>query len=297
MKIILFGGSGLLGSEIKKVLASKKINFLAPKSSEINILDFQKTQKYLISENPDLIIYAAGYTAVDLAEDNISDCENLNFLAVKNISDLQIPIINFSTEYIFSAPLFCHSELSSESNNFFEIPENFERKALNIYGNSKIKVEKYLEENFKKKNFKFWNIRTTWLFGHGGKNFISTILNAAENILKNKSSKEKILKIVDDQFGRPTFAKDLAEFTVKNFIEKTQDSGHFHVQNSGEIISWANFAKYFLKLKNKKIKVQNIKTSELNFKADRPENSILKNTKNIPNMRDWKDAVQEFLEK
>ena len=289
MKIVLFGGSGLLGSEIKKVLRSQNFNFVAPSSKEVNVTDLEKTQTYLKGENPDLIIYAAGYTAVDLAEDNISDCENLNFLAVKNISKLHIPIIHFSTEYVFSAPL------KDSENNFFEIPENFKREALNVYGNSKTKAEKYLEENFEKCNSQYWNIRTTWLFGEFGKNFVTTILKASEKILEKNRTQDNFLKIVDDQFGRPTFAKDLAEHVVENFIEKSQISGHYHLQNSGEIISWADFAKYFLKLKNIPVEIKKIKTSELGFKAQRPENSVLKNTKNIPNLRNWKEAVKDFL--
>ncbi len=270
MKICLFGSTGLLGSEFKKVLTQENIECLAPHRGEVQLLNFAGTLEYLSKHQPDLIINCAAYTDVDRAEGDKDNCFALNVDAVRNITKSGIPMIHFSTDYVFNAP------------KNIEIPEDYSLDPQSIYGRSKAQAEEVLEVS----DISWWNIRISWLFGPGGKNFVSTISNLA----KKKSE----LSIIDDQVGRPTYAPDLAEFIIENFIKKKQPIGHYHLQNTGDPVSWADFAAYFLKLKNWKGTIKRVDSQTFGAEAERPLNSVLKNTK-LPQMQDWKDTVKVFL--
>jgi dTDP-4-dehydrorhamnose reductase len=266
MKICLFGASGLLGSEFKKIFTDREINFMAPRSSELSLLKHEKVLAYLEKEKPDLMVNCAAYTAVDKAEKNQDVCMKLNGDAVENLVKAGIPLINFSSEYVFNAPMG------------LEIPEDYERAPKTIYGKSKAKAEEALEAS----KINWWNIRTTWLWGPGGKDFVDTI--------KRLSGKYDELKIIDDQVGRPTNAGELALYVVENFIEKSQPMGHYHLQNSGMPVSWAGFAQYFLNQEAWHGKINKITSEAYGAAARRPKNSILKNTKLKESLSDWKNA-------
>jgi dTDP-4-dehydrorhamnose reductase len=283
MKILLLGKTGLLGSEFREILENKKTDFLAPTRKELNVLNFEKVADFFAKNKVDLIIYCVAWTDVDGAEKFKEECHVLNVKALKNILQYKIPIIHFSTDYIFDAK------------KDDEITENFPRNPLNYYGQSKLEAEKLLE-NFARK---WWNIRTTWLFGKGGKNFISTILEKAQT--------EKVLEIVNDEIGRPTSAKDLAEYIFAEFIEKEKPSGHYHLQNTGEPVSWSNLARFCFENLSPNLKVnisksglvfpkiKEISAKKLNRAAKRPINSVLENTKLKNELQDWQEAVRDFL--
>ena len=273
-KIVLFGGTGLLGTAFRKVLNAQEIPYVAPDSSTVDLLHLDQINKFLAQQKPDLIILCAAYTQVDKAESEPEKCQKLNVTTVKNLIASRIPLIHFSSDYVFDAPLLKPHQGSPK--DYFQIPEDFAPNPQNIYGKSKNEAEILLENA----NIPFWNIRTSWLFGPGGSNFVDTVL---------KLSQEKSdLIIVDDQIGRPTYACDLAHYVVENFILNVQEPGHYHTQNSGEPVSWAEFAEYFLSLKNWSGKIHHTTTQKLNLPAIRPKNSILKNTKIKASLPDWK---------
>ena len=278
MKICLFGASGLLGSEFKKIFTADELDFIAPRSSELSLLKHEKVLEYLKTEKPDLIVNCAAYTAVDKAEKNKEICMKLNGEAVANLVQAGIPIINFSSEYVFNA---------SEG---VEIPEDYERDPQTVYGQSKAKGEEALEDS----KIDWWNIRTSWLWGPEGKNFVSTI--------KRLSAKYDELKIIEDQIGRPTYAPELAAFVVREFIRPVFNldgvskdrplipaCGHYHLQNTGMPVSWAGFAQYFLNQEAWHGKIKKITSEEYGAPARRPKNSVLKNTKLKERLSDWKE--------
>ena len=270
--ILLLGGSGLLGKSFKVVFSREKIVFEAPSSSEFNLQSDEKLfQQFFAGKNYSLIINCAGYTNVDKAEQEQDLCQNLNVNAVQKLLQQKIPLMTFSSDYVFN------------QKNEIPIVENCPRQAINFYGESKIAMEKELE----KSKIEWWNIRTSWLFGFGGRNFIDTILRL--------SGEKKSLQIVGDQFGRPTFTDDLAEFIVENFIKKRQPKGHYHLQNQGKIISWHGLAKFFLAEKKWEGDLQKISQENYKTPAERPINSVLENTKLLENLPDWKIAVRKFL--
>lgn len=263
-KICLFGATGLLGSEFKRVFEAQKINFIAPKSSDLSLLKHDKVLDYLNAEAPTLIVNCAAYTAVDKAEKESEICMKLNAEAVENLTKAGIPIINFSTEYVFNVPVGT------------DITEGFPRDPQSVYAKSKAAAEETLESS----NIDWWNIRTSWLHGPGGNNFVSTIIRL--------SQKYDELKIIEDQIGRPTYAPELAEFVTENFILNTQQRGHYHLQNSGTPVSWAAFAQYFLNQQGWHGTIKKISTEDYAAPAIRPKNSVLKNTKLKVGLSDWK---------
>lgn len=273
MKILLLGGTGLLGSAFKKVLTDSAHILFSPARAELDILDETSLLEYTEEHSPDLVINCVAYTNVDLAETERDKSYLLNAKAIEHLVSLQIPLINFSTDYVFDYGL-----------ETGEISENYKRTGVNYYGKTKLEGERVLETS----EINFWNIRTSWLFGPGGKNFVSTILKSSET--------RDELKVVADQYGRPTYAPDLAQFVAENFIEKEEvPCGHYHLQNTGPRVSWAEFAEHFLKLKNWPGTLIQISTSQYPTAAKRPQNSVLANTKLESEMRDWREAVADYL--
>ncbi len=272
MKILLLGKTGLLGSQFLEVFLRENLNFTAPDREELDLLDFEAVQDFLDKNGFDRIVLCAAYTDVDQAETEKEECEKMNVQMLENLMKSEVPIVHFSTDYVFP-----HTEHGTE------LPEGFERKPLNFYGKTKGKAEELLENS----DIDFWNIRTSWLFGPGRRNFVSTISELAKNRTE--------LKIIHDQIGRPTYTPDLAEFVTKHFIKNTQVPGHYHLQNTGPPVSWADFAEHFLEKTGWEGEIEKISSDDWNAPAKRPKNSVLKNTKINDNLRDWRDAVQEYL--
>lgn len=271
--ILLFGKNGLLGSAFLELLQSTSIEFMAPSHEELDLLDFEKTRRFIKKNKPSKILLCAAYTDAEKAEKEGQElCHQMNTEVVRNLLRIKIPIIHFSTDYVFG-----HYDYGTE------IEEDFKRTPLNNYGQSKYEAEKLLEHS----DVPFWNVRTSWLFGERGKNFVSTILHL--------SRQRNSLKIIDDQRGRPTYVKDLAHFVFQYFIEQEPPVGHYHLQNSGQGVSWAELAEYFLSLREWKGEIQKISSKDWGSPVERPKNSILKNTKLGESLPDWRNALQRFL--
>ncbi|HEY5713960.1 MAG TPA: sugar nucleotide-binding protein [Candidatus Gracilibacteria bacterium] len=276
MKILLLGHSGLLGSEFFKILDSdKKIQLLAPSHASLDLLDFERVQAYLRGCEPDLIVHCVAYTDVEKAESEPEACRAINVGILGNILKANIPIIHFSTDYVFNVK------------DHTPINEDRTQSAINQYGASKKEVEEVLQSY----SNTWYNIRTSWLFGEKKANFITKILDKA--LIHDR------LQVVDDQIGRPTYAKDLAAFVVEHFVHKFTShqvlaSGHYHLQNSGDPVSWAGLADFVIKTKGLKTTIESVDSDHYPTKAKRPKNSILGNTK-LPTMRPWTEAVEEYL--
>lgn len=272
MRILLLGKTGLLGSEFFDLLSGRDdIELSAPTHRELDLLNVSKVDAFLAGQFFDRIIHCVGYTQVDLAETERGRCKQLNIQMLETLMAHRQPIIHFSTDYVFDLP-----EIGA-------IPENGERVPLNYYGETKLQAEKLLEQY----STSWWNIRTSWLFGSHGKNFITTI--------REKSLLQPSLRVVGDEIGRPTFAADLAKVVVEEFVDKSPNPGHFHLQNTGEPCSWADLAEYVLQKTGSETEVKRILAAALERPAKRPKNSVLANTVLNRNMRPWKEAVDAFL--
>lgn len=272
MRILLLGKTGLLGSNFFDLLSAREdIELFAPSHRDLDLLNAAQVNAFLAGQFFDRIINCVGYTNVDLAETEKGRCKQLNVKVLDTLLSHRQPIINFSTDYIFDAPVG------------IPIREDSVRAPLNYYGETKKQAELLLEEY----PFLWWNIRTSWLFGTSGKNFITTILDKAKT--------EPSLRVVSDEIGRPTSARDLAKFIIEEFINKTPEKGHFHLQNTGDPCSWADLAEYVLQKTGSTTTVNGIFSNSVERPACRPKNSVLSNTKMMRQMRPWKEAVDVFL--
>jgi dTDP-4-dehydrorhamnose reductase len=267
MKIWVVGSSGMVGSAILSVLKEKEIDCLATCRNEVDISSYPSIESFALDKRFSHIINCAAYTRVDEAETKEKEAFEVNGYGVEKLAlfseKVSAKLVHFSTDYVFSGLNHTpyQEELPSEREPFF--PKT-------IYGKSKLLGEKLLLLRSKKGLI----IRTSWLFGFRGKNFVKTMLEQFQ-------TKSEVF-VVDDQLGRPTFALDLAEVT----LALLSDSGIFHFAND-LTLSWYDFAKIILTLANKykKMKCQKIvpiSTQNFNAPARRPLYSVL-STKKIEN--------------
>jgi dTDP-4-dehydrorhamnose reductase len=278
MKVLILGSKGMLGHDLAYVFSSfKPILF---DKEELDITKEAEVKKILFKLKPSLIINAAAYTDVDKAEEEKEEAFKVNAEAIKYLADASCKIkavfIHFSTDYVFDG---------NKKEGYKEDDKPF--SPLNIYGFSKLKGEEYLK---KFKDLKFYLIRTSWLFGprfnpHNHKNFVDAILK--------KANKENEIKVVDDQFGSPTYTFDLAKATLKLIIEKKYPFGVYHLTNSG-VTNWYEFAKKIIEFSNLEVRIIPCSSEEIKRPAKRPKYSILINTK-FPKLRNWQSALKEYL--
>ncbi len=272
MKILILGHKGMLGHELVEVFKDKHELVLWDRE-KVDISDKEDIEKKISDLKPDVVINAAAYTAVDDAESNEELAYKVNGGAVgfvanacKNINAL---FVHFSTDYVF------------DGKNKLGYNEDYPvGKFLNVYGESKALGEKMILDI----EPRYYLVRTSWLFGKYGKNFIETMLRLA--------GEGKEIRIVNDQFGSPTYAKDLAK-KVRELIESQKPYGIYHITNSNTC-SWYEFALKIFNSAGLNPKIKPVKSVEFPTPAKRPNYSMLINTKLSP-LRSWEEALVDYL--
>ena len=278
MKILLLGYEGMLGSELFSLLKSDH-DVVGKDIHDFDIASDNDCRRIVAECRPDVVINAVAYTDVDGCEANRERCFAVNAGGVKNVLIAckagNIKIVHFGTDYIFdgnkNSP-YCEEDIC---------------QPLNVYGESKLAGERHLFELSKN----FLLVRTAWLYGAKGKNFVKTILERAVTL--------GTLKVVDDQTGSPTYTYDLAE-AVKRLIEDGA-GGIFHITNGGKC-SWYEFARAILEEAGlTDVQVLPIKTDEISRPAKRPCFSVLDGSKFYQTtgitMRPWRLALRNCLQK
>ena len=276
MKIWLLGSQGMLGQALKLALKNK-YELLANNRSQADVLDKKQLLSIFKDFQPDVVINATAYTNVEKAEEESEKAWAVNSEGIKNLVDLledtEVKFVHYSTDYVFDGK---NSQGYSEESQAFG--------PLNVYGESKLAGEKYITENLDK----YFLIRTAWLYGAYGKNFVKTMLSLAEKMPE--------LKVVNDQIGCPTNADDLVKM-VAELLNGKYDYGIYHgVNNVDGGVTWYDFACKIFELSDIKIKVTAVGSGEFPTKAERPAYSILLNTK-FSKLRDWDVALKDYLEK
>ncbi|HUW67016.1 MAG TPA: dTDP-4-dehydrorhamnose reductase [Candidatus Nanoarchaeia archaeon] len=259
IKTLIFGAGGMLGTDLCSVFPDA----VALKHSDIDITDRDLVLETIEMINPDLVINAAAYTDVDGCEDNKELAFDINGKAPGYIAQgcllVGAKLVHFSTDYVFdgSKKEYVESDLTCP---------------INVYGESKLLGERNIIENLNDYRI----IRTSWLFGLHGGNFVDTMLRL--------SGKMDTVSVVDDQFGKPTYTADLARKTAEII---GLAPGVYHITNEG-ICSWYEFASAVID------NVVPCSSDEFLRKAKRPRYSVLLNTKTAP-MRHWNEALFEYL--
>lgn len=280
--ILITGVSGQLGYDICKVLKEKypNINIYAPNENELDITNKADVKNYIDNIKPDVIVHCAAYTNVEKAEEDCENCYSVNVGGTKNIIEAslkyQSKIIYISSDYVYDG--------SKET----EYIETDLVNPINYYGTSKT-----LGEDIVRQNSKHFILRTSWLFGSNGNNFLKSMIKL--------SKEKKELNIVNDQVGSPTYTLDLAK-TISEMIFKN-NYGTYHVTNSG-FCSWNELTRYLFEKLNIKTKINDISSSDYQKqtlqKANRPLNSRLSKEKlkkeGYDLLPDWQNAVDRFLD-
>lgn len=287
----------MLGSDFLKVLSgSVDFEMYAFNKEELDIDDKNKTMDIFRQISPDFVINAAAYTAVDACEDEKELAFKLNGEAPGYLAEVckeqNAILLHISTDYVFDG---------EKMNGYIE---NDKPAPVNVYGESKLKGEELIME----KMDDYYIVRTSWLFGENGQNFVDTMLKLGKE--KNE------INVVDDQIGSPTYTKDLCEEIIRCFLmpyvsglptqhvrTMDQDSepvmnkpafGIYHLTNA-EHISWYGYAKKIFEFMKMDVKVNPITSKEFPRPAKRPSCSILLNTKLDCKMRTWNEALSAYL--
>src|SRR3989344_4323954 len=290
--VLIIGAKGMLGAALCDIFSS--YNVLDWDKEDCDITDKISTQKKISASKPDIIINAAAFTDVDGAEKDKDSAFRVNGEAVGNLADAAANIgavfVHYSTDYVFSGvnPIG-YAENDAPGPALSRRSDSREGGPLNIYGASKLLGEENLRACALARGtaLKWYLIRTSWLFGPHGKNFVKTIYGLAGN--------NDELRIVNNQHGKPTYTKDLAQAT-KEIINSTLTSGIYHVTNetmSGGI-TWFDFAKEIINSAHFATKIIPVSSAEFPRPARRPEFSILINSK-LPPRRMWQEALREYI--
>ena len=275
---LITGQNGQLGNEIK--LLSKeysKFDYVFTDVMELDITDKIKVDEFFNQHKPALCINAAAYTAVDKAETDKELALRINAEAVGNLAEncakLNSRFIHVSTDYVFDGTATS------------PYVEDHPVSPVNFYGESKLRGEEIALEKLASTVI----IRTSWVYSFFGNNFVKTMLR----LMKERES----ISVINDQFGSPTYAADLAEAIMQISMMETVDGGIYHFSNEG-IISWYDFAVAIRDLAHLQCKVQPIDTSGYPTPAKRPGYSAMRKEKIKSlgiQLKDWKDSLQHCL--
>ncbi|QIK51217.1 dTDP-4-dehydrorhamnose reductase [Jeotgalibaca porci] len=273
--ILITGSNGQLGTELRKLLDEKEIQYVATDSSNMDITNAEAVEAVFSEVKPSLVYHCAAYTAVDKAEDEGKELnEKINIEGTKYVAEAAerqgATMIYISTDYVF------------DGTNPEEYSVDAETNPKNEYGRTKYEGEQIVQEICSK----YYIIRTSWVFGEFGQNFVYTMRRLAETHPK--------LTVVSDQVGRPTWTRTLAEFML-HVIANQSEYGIYHLSND-DSCSWYEFACEILK--DCDIEISPVTSEEYPQKAYRPRQSIMDLSKAkdtgfvIPS---WKAALHDFI--
>lgn len=288
MRIFVTGAQGQLGHDVVEqarkrqhdVIESDMVTLAEAGYVRMDITDAKEVETVLEYFNPDAIIHCAAWTDVDKAEDHKEEVMLVNGTGTENIArvanKLGTKMMYISTDYVFDGS----GVIPWSADCDFFAPKN-------VYGESKLAgeqaVNRFVDNSF--------IIRIAWVFGKYGKNFVQTMLKL--------SRKYESIKVVNDQFGTPTYTADLARLLLDIIV--TDKYGYYNVTNEGDYISWYDFAMEIFKQTKIDIEVIPVSTEAYGAsKANRPRNSRMDRRKLLENgfepLPDWKDALRRYLE-
>ena len=252
MKALVTGAKGQLGTELTHLLDERDTVYVGIGYEDVDITDAEAVMDFFTSEKPSVVYHCAAYTAVDKAEDEGKD-QNwaVNVDGTRNVARaakaVGATLVYISTDYVF------------DGNNEEEYQVDDKTNPQSEYGKAKLAGEKAVQEEMAD----YYIVRTSWVFGEYGPNFVYTMKRLAETHPK--------LTVVDDQFGRPTWTRTLAEF-ITHLANTEAEYGTYHLSND-DSCSWYEFAKEILK--DEDVEVTPVDSSQFPQKAIRPKHSIM----------------------
>ena len=279
MRVLVTGANGQLGQEFKNNVSNSNHKFYFTNVSELDITKKKEILDYVTIYKIELIINCAAYTNVDDAEINKRQAIKVNSDAVKNLIEIceekKLKMIHFSTDYVYN------------SDNLNPINEGSNINPINYYGISKREGERIIEKSSSDSII----IRISWLYSMYGNNFVKNMIQKGENGDK--------IYVINDQFGCPTYSKDLVDCTI-NIIDSNKFNKHkvYNFSNEG-FTNWFEFTKKIFELKKITCEIIPINSDSYNTTAIRPKYSVTDKSriKDIFNLkiRSWDEALEEFI--
>lgn len=276
LKILVTGANGQLGHDILLNLTARGIEGIPADIAEFDITQAQATDHFISEHKPDAVIHCAAYTAVDKAEDDAERCKLINETGTINIAHackkIDAKLIYVSTDYVFPGTGETPYEVDAL------------KGPLSVYGRTKLAGEEAVSGLLKR----YFIVRTSWVFGKNGNNFVKTMLRLGKE-------REEV-SVVCDQIGSPTYTVDLANLLVDMAL--SEQYGVYHATNEG-FCSWAEFAETIFRKAGLQTRVNPVTTDQYPVRAHRPANSRLSKASltraGFMPLPDWKDALDRYL--
>jgi len=277
MKVMVTGSAGQLAHDVLGRLAEMRVEAKGVDFQDFDLTDGEAVMAAVRSYQPDAIIHCAAYTAVDKAEQEPEKCAAVNGMGTLNLVRAALAVdaklLYVSTDYV----------LSGDGDQPFEV--NAPHGARNVYGLTKAQGE----EAVRSLMTRFFIVRTAWVFGLNGNNFVKTMLRLG--------AERPEVRVVNDQFGSPTYTPDLARLLCDMIM--TNKFGVYHATNEG-FCSWAEFAAEIMRQGNRHCRVTPVPSSQYPTPAKRPANSRLSKASldaaGFSRLPAWQDALARYLE-
>lgn len=282
MKVLVTGANGQLGRDVVLLLEKEGHSVLACDRDQMDITNQAQCNDVISSYHPEAVIHCAAYTAVDAAETDIDGAYKVNAVGTRNVAVAAeragAKLIYISTDYVFDG----------NSSNPYQEYDNTNPQS--VYGKSKRAGELMVQSL----SSKWFVVRTSWVYGLYGNNFVKTMLKLGQEKPK--------LQVVHDQKGSPTFTVDLAGFILE--LMQTEMYGVYHASNSGTC-TWYEFTEaIFAEARNVdgftiQAKLEPCTTEQFPRPAPRPRNSVMDHlsirTNGLTDIRPWREGLREFI--
>ncbi|MBR1645791.1 MAG: dTDP-4-dehydrorhamnose reductase [Selenomonadaceae bacterium] len=274
--VLITGILGQLGYDLAKEFTKRGVEYIAPSLEELELTTEAGAKNFILEKKPETVVHCAAYTAVDKAESEAEIALTVNGMGTRWVAEacreIGAKMIYISTDYVFGGDGKIPYEVNDEKN------------PVNVYGRSKLLGEDAVHALVEK----FFIVRTSWVFGINGNNFIKTMLKLAET--------KKKLNVVNDQIGSPTYTPDLSRLLAD--MAASDKYGIYHATNEG-FCSWADFAREIFKQAGLKVEVDGVPTIEYPTPAKRPFNSRLSKKSldeaGFDRLPTWQDALKRYL--
>lgn len=274
--VLITGILGQLGFDLAKELNKRGVEYVAPSLEELELTTEAGAKNFILNKKPDIVAHCAAYTAVDKAESEAELAITVNGLGTRWVAEacreVGAKMIYISTDYVFGG----------DGKTPYEVDD--EKKPVNVYGRSKLLGEDAVNAIVDK----HFIVRTSWVFGINGHNFIKTMLKLAET--------KKKINVVNDQIGSPTYTPDLSKLLAD--MAATEKYGTYHATNEG-FCSWAEFSREIFKQAGLDVEVDGIPTIEYPTPARRPFNSRLSKKSldeaGFERLPTWQNALARYL--
>ncbi|PGA14230.1 dTDP-4-dehydrorhamnose reductase [Priestia aryabhattai] len=275
-KVLITGANGQLGKELVELFTAKGFEVYGFGRDKMDITNQAQVQEVISTLKPNIVLHSAAHTQVDLAESEPEQAFSINAYGTRNVAvaaeAVGAKLVYVSTDYVFDGTADePYDEFSPTS-------------PLGVYGKAKLAGEQFVRDL----HSRFFIVRTSWVYGKHGANFVKTMLKLG--------GEREELSVVADQRGCPTYTLDLANAILE--LVDTQKYGVYHVSNSGSC-SWYEFAKEIFEISEMDVQVNPCTTADFPRPAARPANSVFEHMSiklnNFSSIRPWKEALRSFL--